>query len=58
MPNQTAETVASLLVNEVFSRFGCCLEFYSDQGTNFESQVTAHSADCAGSRKLEQAITT
>ena len=41
MPNQTAETVPSLLVNEVFSQFRCCSEFRSDQGTNFESQVTA-----------------
>lgn len=51
MPNQTAETVASLLVNEVFGRFGCCLEFHSDQGTNFESQVTAEVSRLFGVKK-------
>ena len=41
MPNQTAETVATLLVDQVLSRFGCCRYFHSDQGSNFESQVMA-----------------
>ena len=39
MANQTAETVATLLVDQVFARFGCCREFHSDRGTNFTSLV-------------------
>ena len=39
MRNQTAETVATLLVDQVIARFGCPKEFHSDQGPNFESQL-------------------
>ena len=39
MPDQTAETIASCLVDNVFARFGCCREIHSDRGTNFLSQV-------------------
>ena len=39
MADQTAETVATLLVDQVFSRYGCCRELHSDQGTNFESRL-------------------
>ncbi|CAF4895233.1 unnamed protein product [Pieris macdunnoughi] len=37
IPNQEAVTVAEILVNDVFSRFGVPLEIHSDQGRNFES---------------------
>ena len=39
LPDQTAETVATFLVDNIFARFGCCREFHSDQGSNFESRV-------------------
>ena len=39
MADQTAETIATILVDNIFARFGCPREFHSDQGTNFESQV-------------------
>ena len=37
MPEQSAATVAHLLVNEVISRFGVPLQIHTDQGCNFES---------------------
>ena len=39
IPNQEAVTVATVLVEEFFCRFGMPLEIHSDQGPNFESQV-------------------
>ena len=39
MPNQTAETIATLLVDNVVARFGCCRELHTDQGSNFGSQL-------------------
>ena len=39
LPNQEAITVAKVLVNEFFCRFGIPLELHSDQGRNFESNV-------------------
>ena len=37
MPEQSAETVAHLLVTEVISRFGVLLQIHTDQGRNVES---------------------
>ena len=37
MPQQSAETVAHLLVTEVISRFGVPLQIHTDQGRNVES---------------------
>lgn len=39
LPNQKAVTVAEVLVNQLFSRFGIPMELHSDQGRNFESAV-------------------
>src|SRR3978361_1230320 len=39
IPNQEASTVAEVLVENVFSRFGTPLELHLDQGRNFESKV-------------------
>ena len=41
VPNQKAETVAEVLVNAVFSRFGIPSELHTDQGRNFESLLIA-----------------
>ena len=39
MPNQQAETVARILVDDVICRFGVPYSIHSDQGTNFESTL-------------------
>ena len=39
LPNQEAETVAKILVEEFICRFGAPLEIHSDQGRNFEASV-------------------
>jgi len=39
LPEQSAETVAHLLVNEVNSRFGVPLQIHTGQGRNFESAL-------------------
>ena len=39
LPNQQATTVAEVLVNQFFCRFGVPMELHSDQGRNFESAV-------------------
>ena len=39
MVNQTAETVARHLINEIFTRFGAPKIILSDQGTNFQSKL-------------------
>ena len=51
VPDQAADTVASLLVDHVFAKFGCCLYFHSDQGTNFESQVMRETCRLFGVKK-------
>lgn len=45
IPDQEAETISDILVEEVFSRFGAAVTIHSDQGRNFESRVFA--AMCA-----------
>ena len=42
-PNQQATTVAEVLVNQFFCRFGVPMELHSDQGRNFESTVCQES---------------
>ncbi|GFO02428.1 Pol polyprotein [Plakobranchus ocellatus] len=39
LPSQTAEVTASAAVREFFSRFGCPLQIFTDQGRNFESNL-------------------
>ena len=39
VPDQKATTVADVLVNQFFTRFGIPQELHSDQGRNFESEV-------------------
>ena len=39
IPDQTAETVAKCLVNEVISRYGVPAYIHSDQGRQFESHL-------------------
>ena len=37
--DQTAQTVARVVVDEFISRFGCPLEIFTDQGRNFDSDL-------------------
>ena len=39
LPSQTADVTARAAVDEFFSRFGCPLHIFSDQGRNFESRL-------------------
>lgn len=39
IPNQEAETIAGILVRELFCRYGCPSVIHSDQGRNFESRL-------------------
>jgi transposase InsO family protein len=39
VPDQTAETCARIIINEVIARFGCPHSIHSDQGRNYESQL-------------------
>lgn len=39
LPNQEAETVASVLVEQYICRFGVPRQIHTDQGTNFESRL-------------------
>jgi len=39
LPEQSAETVARVFVEEFVCRMGCALEVFSDQGRNFESRL-------------------
>jgi hypothetical protein len=39
MAEQSSSTVARLLVEDVFARYGCPVELHTDQGSNFESQL-------------------
>ena len=41
IPDQEATTVARVLVEGMFCRFGTPMELHSDQGRNFESAVFA-----------------
>jgi hypothetical protein len=39
IPDQTSETCAEKILNEVIARYGCPLSIHSDQGRNFESNL-------------------
>jgi len=39
VPDQMAQTCASVILNEVIMRFGCPYDLHSDQGRNYESEV-------------------
>ena len=51
LPNQTAVTVAEVLVRNFFCRFGTPMEIHSDQGRNFESNVFAEVCKIMGIKK-------
>lgn len=51
IPNQEATTVAQVLVEQFFSRFGVPLRLHSDQGRNFESCVFRECCQILGIEK-------
>jgi hypothetical protein len=51
IPNQEATTIASILVDQFFSRFGMPNELHSDQGRNFESAVFKGCCELLGIHK-------
>ena len=51
VPNEKAETVARVLLNEVICRWGCPLDLHSDQGRNFQSQIFAELCELLEIRK-------
>ena len=51
VPNQEAETVARVLVDGIFCRFGVPDELHSDQGRNFESTLFRECCQLLGIRK-------
>ena len=55
LPSQTSEVTAQAAVNEFFSRFGFPFEIFTDQGSNFESQLFKELCEHA---KIHKARTT
>lgn len=51
LPNHEATTVAEVLVEQFFSRFGVPGELHSDQGREFEAGVFQECCELLGSRK-------
>ena len=51
MKNQEAETVASVVVREYVSRFGCPREIHTDQGRQFEAILFQHMCELLGVNK-------
>ncbi|KAK3894240.1 hypothetical protein Pcinc_002002 [Petrolisthes cinctipes] len=51
IPDQEAATVAQVLVDQFFCRFGMPQELHSDQGRNFESAVFCESCKLLGIKK-------
>ena len=51
VPDQTAATIARVLVDQVFSRFGAPAELHSDQGRMFEAELFRNVLEIMGIRK-------
>ena len=51
LPNQRAESVARVTIDNFISRFGCPLQIHTDQGTNFTSNLFKAICDILGITK-------
>jgi transposase InsO family protein len=51
IPNQKASTVADVLMNNFFCRFGVPVELHSDQGRSFESRLVREVLEWLGVHK-------
>ena len=56
IPDFSAKTVADVLVNQFFSRFGCSLELHSDQGRTYESQLFTETMKLLGIHKTRSSL--
>ena len=56
MPNPEAQTVARALVGMRISRFGCPVNFHSDEGTNFTSELIRQFCRIIGIEKISIAL--
>ena len=56
IPDQTAETVARVILNEVIARFGCPITIHSDQGSNYESRLFAELCSLLEIRKTRTSV--
>lgn len=56
IPDQTAETTARTILNEVISRFGSPVTIHSDQGSNYESKIFAELCKMLEIRKTRTSV--
>ena len=52
LPDQTAESCAQTIANEVIARYGCPYSILTDQGRNFESNLFAELCELLEIRKI------
>ena len=52
MPNESAQTCARVILNEVICRYGCPLSLHSDQGQNYESNIFKELCDLLDIREI------
>ena len=45
VPDKTAETVADLIIDKIFSRFGSCLQLVTDNGTENVNRIVKETLD-------------
>ncbi len=51
IPDETAQTCARIILNEVVARFGCPLSLHSDRGRNYSSSLFAELCNLLEIRK-------
>jgi transposase InsO family protein len=56
LPSQTAEVTARAAINEFFTRFGCPLQIFTNQGTNFTSELFSKMCEILKIHKTEQLL--
>ena len=52
IPNQEANTITNVFVNNWVCRYGVPIELHSDQGRNFESAVFKEMCEVCGIKKI------
>ena len=56
IPDQTAQTIANAILDEVIARFGCPLSLHSDQGANFNGELIAELCKLLEIRKTRTSV--
>lgn len=54
LPDQTAESIASVLVKDFIAHFGVPLEIHTDQGRNFDGDLMKQLAELIGWETTKQ----